>query len=124
MYGTLVDIRTDEHSRKFQLKYSEYVSKKFGADGSFFEKFFSILSPYSDFDEPDIVRVLQGAVKASGGKITDKEAEVAALKFRKLSTHKLKLYRGVKTLLKTLKKKKAVMWVCLIFMADMSPMRP
>lgn len=105
LYGTLVDIRTDEHSRKFTQKYSKYVSKNFGADGTFFENFFATLSAFSDLEEPDIVSVLQSAVKASGGKITDIEAEEAALKFRKLSTHKLKLYRGVKTLLKSLKRR-------------------
>ena len=111
LYGTLVDIRTDEHSRKFQAEYSKYISKNFGADGSFFENFFAMLAEYSGFDEPDIVRVLQSAVRASGGKITDIEAEEAALKFRKLSTHRLKLYRGVIELLKTLKKRGAKLYL-------------
>ena len=107
LYGTLIDIRTDEHSHKFQQKYSKYISKNFGADSSFFEKLFAMLSAYSGFEEPDIVRVLCNAVTASGGSITQSEAEEAALKFRKLSTHKLKLYRGAKRLLKDLKKRGA-----------------
>ena len=103
LYGTLVDIRTDEHSPEFKAKYLKFL-KKFGADGTFFEKFFGILSSFGECDEPDVVQVLQSALKDSGGSISRKEAEVAALKFRKLSTHRLKLYRGVKTLLKKLKK--------------------
>ena len=103
MYGTLVDIRTDEFSCKFQQKYLKYLSKKFGADGSFFRHFFEELAEFSGFEEPDIVRILCGAVAASGGSITESEGEEAALKFRKLSTHKLKLYRGVKRLLNALK---------------------
>lgn len=103
LYGTLVDIRTDEHSRKFQQQYSRYISKRFGADGSFFEKFFAMLSEYSGVREPDIVLILRDAVAASGGNITQSEGEEAALEFRKLSTHRLKLYRGVKGLLNTLK---------------------
>ena len=102
LYGTLVDIRTDEHSQKFKNKYLKYI-KNFGADGTFFENFFGLFSAFSDCDEPDIVQIIIGAVKASGGCITEDEAVKAALIFRKLSTHRLKLYRGVKGLMKKLK---------------------
>lgn len=111
LYGTLVDIRTDEHSRKFKEKYSKYISEQFGADGTFFDNFFATLSAYKDFEEPDIVRVLQSAVTQSGGSITQSGAKVAALRFRKLSTHRLKLYPGVKALLKTLKKRGAKLYL-------------
>ena len=107
LYGTLVDIRTDEHSRKFQDSYLKYLKKRYGADDTFFKNFFDALSEYSGFTEPDIVRVLYGAVIKSGGSITEVQTKEAALKFRKLSTHKLKLYRGVKQLLKDLKKRGA-----------------
>lgn len=102
LYGTLVDIRTDEHSQKFKTKYLKYL-KKFGADGNFFENFNAELSAFSGCDEPDIVQVICSAVKASGGSMTQREAVESALKFRKLSTHKLKLYGGVKGLLNGLK---------------------
>ena len=111
LYGTLVDIRTDEGSQKFKIKYSEYISKKSGCDGTFFEKFFALLSTYTGFREPDIVKVLISAVEESGGKITEKAAEEAALKFRRLSTHRLRLYRGVKKLLKELKKRGAKLYL-------------
>lgn len=111
LYGTLVDIRTDERSRKFQHKYSEYISKKFGADGAFFEKFFVALSAFSGVQEPDIVQVLRSAVEASGGAISETEAEEASLKFRRLSTHRLKLYRGVKALLNALKSRGAKLYL-------------
>lgn len=110
LYGTLVDIRTDEHSQSFKNKYLKHI-KNFGADGTFFEKFFEILSAFSGFDEPDILQVIQGAVTASGGSITDSEAEEAALNFRKFSTHKLKLYSGVKRLLKGLKRSGAKVYL-------------
>ena len=102
LYGTLVDIRTDEHSQSFKTKYLKYL-KKFGADSTFFENFNAGLSAFSGCDEPDIVQVIRSAVKASGGSMTESEAVVSALKFRKLSTRKLKLYSGVKRLLKGLK---------------------
>ena len=102
LYGTLVDIRTDEYSEQFKTKYLKDL-KRYGSDGTFFEKYYEALSPFSGFDEPDIIPVLQSAINASGGGVTLAEAEDAALKFRKLSTHRLKLYPKVKRLLKTLK---------------------
>lgn len=111
LYGTLIDIRTDERSPEFKEKYSKYISEYFGADGLFFEEFYSKLAAFSGFEEPDIVSVIQSAVLSCGGSITETEAEEAALKFRKLSTHKLKLYRGVKRLLKTLKKRGAKLYL-------------
>lgn len=111
MYGTLVDIRTDECSRKFRNKFTKYLNKECGADNAFFDNFSAILSRYSDFDEPDIVQVLREAVASSGGNITQSQAEEAAKKFRKLSTHRLKLYRGVKKLLKELKKSGARLYL-------------
>ena len=111
LYGTLVDISTDEHSPEFKKSYLKYLTKRFGADDSFFDKFFTALSSYKGFEEPDIVQVLHAAVTASGGKMTRAEAEEASLKFRKLSTHRLRLYRGVKRLLRALKKSGAKLYL-------------
>ena len=111
LYGTLVDIRTDEHSYRFKKNFSRYLTKRFGADDSFFDKFYTALSSYAGFEEPDIVQILHGAVTASGGAMTEREAEEASLKFRKLSTHKLRLYSGVKRLLRALKKRGAKLYL-------------
>ena len=110
LYGTLVDIRTDEYSQVFKDKYLKYI-KRFGTDDKFFENFSLKLSEYSGCDEPDIVRVLRGAVEAGGGQMTESEAVEATLKFRRLSTHRLKLYHGVKRLLKGLKGKGAKLYL-------------
>ena len=106
LYGTLIDIRTDEYSLRFKKRYLKYI-KKFGADSTFFEKLHSMLSSFSGCEEPDFLKVISDAVKASGGSIGEGSAESAALKFRKLSTHRLKLYGGVKKLLKGLKERGA-----------------
>ena len=111
LYGTLVDIRTDEYSQKFKEKYLKYLSESYGADGTFFEKFTESLNSYKGFSEPDIVRILRGCVIASGGNMTEKEAEEAAMRFRKLSTHKLRLYRGARKLLKGLKARGAEIYL-------------
>ena len=111
LYGTLVDIRTDEYSGKFKNKFTKYLNKQFGAGGTFFANFSAMLSAYGGFDEPDIVSVLQSAVISSGGNITLPQAETAAKKFRILSTHKLKLYRGVKKLLNQLKRRGAMLYL-------------
>ena len=110
LYGTLIDIRTDEYSEKFKTKYLKYL-KKFGAGPTFFEKLYSILSSFSGCEEPDILSVLLKAVEESGGRMTKQSAEEAALKFRKLSTHRLKLYGGVKKLLKGLKSRGAKIYL-------------
>ena len=110
LYGTLVDIRTVEHSPKFKAEYLQYI-KKFGADDTFFENFSAKLSQYSRFDEPDIVKVISGAVEASGGQMTELSAVEASLEFRMLSTQRLKLYCGVKKLLKSLKRKGAKLYL-------------
>lgn len=110
LYGTLIDIRTDEQSQSFKTKYLEYL-KKFGTDSTFFENFYTVLDKFSGCDEPDIVQVIRSAVKASGGDITEREAAEAALKIRKLSTHRLKLYCGVKRLLKELKRRGARLYL-------------
>ena len=111
LYGTLVDIRTDEYSQKFKNKYLKYLNKVWGADGTFFENLSANLSAYSGFDEPDFVPVLHDAINASGGNITLRGAVEAAKKFRILSTRKLKLYRGVKRLLKELKARGAKLYL-------------
>ena len=103
LYGTLVDIRTDESEQRFKNKYLKYL-KKFGVNGSFFENFYSALAPFKEFDEPDIVQVISHAVSLSGGSISAEDAKKASLKFRKLSTRKLKLYKGVKELLGALRR--------------------
>ena len=110
LYGTLIDIRTDEYSEKFKTKYLKYL-KKFGSDGTFFEKFSALLSSFSGCEEPDILSVLLKAVEESGGSMTEQSAAEAALKFRKLSTHRLKLYGGVKRLLKDLKGRGAKLYL-------------
>lgn len=109
LYGTLVDIRTDESSQKFKDKYLKYI-KKFGADGTFFDNFFAMLAKFGESEEPDMSAVLRNAVEASGGSIAGLEEE-AMLKFRRLSTHKLKLYRGVEGLLSELKRRGAKLYL-------------
>ena len=111
LYGTLVDIRTDEYSQKFKNKFTKYLKKQFGADGTFFENLYATLSAYGCLEEPDIVPALRGAVLSSGGNITLPQAESAAKKFRILSTRKLKLYRGAKRLLKELKGRGAKLYL-------------
>ena len=104
LYGTLVDIRTDEYSQKFKNSYAKYIAEEWGADASFFEKLSAGLARYGGFSEPDFVPVLCDAVNASGGRISACGAVEAAQKYRTLSTRKLKLYHGVVNLLKVVKK--------------------
>lgn len=111
LYGTLVDIRTDEYSQNFKNKFLKYATEKYGCNNTFFDEFDQILNTYTHFAEPNIVKAIHSAVLSSGGTITEEEAFKAALKFRKLSTHRLCLYRGAKALLKSLKRRGAKLYL-------------
>lgn len=102
LYGTLVDISTNENSQKFWDRFTAYSAKTYGAGGGIRREFEDILAGYTGYREPDICEVLRLAVQKSGGNITVRQSREAAEMFRALSTRRLKLYHGAAKLLKTL----------------------
>ncbi len=102
LYGTLVDISTDEYSQKFWKRFTDYAAEKFGAGEGLKREYDALLGAYGGFDEPDICAVLKLAIERSGGAMTVRQSREAAEMFRALSTRRLKLYRGAAELLKTL----------------------
>lgn len=104
LYGTLVDIRTDESSDIFWNKFSKYLSKRFHARDGIREQYCLYMRQTVGDAEPDVCDVLQRAVTSLGGR--GRNIGVRAAKaFRRLSTKYIRLYDGAKSLLKLLKNK-------------------
>ncbi len=102
LYGTLVDISTDESSQKFWKRFTGYAARTFGAGEGLEREYNALLGAYGGYDEPDICAVLALAIERCGGSITASGPRQAAEMFRSLSTRRLKLYKGAKDLLETL----------------------
>ncbi|MBD5632692.1 MAG: HAD family hydrolase [Clostridia bacterium] len=98
IYGTLVDIKTDEQSSRFKRRFSAYFNKhnKNGVD--FFAEYFSRCAQKDNGGDSELD--LFAVFKEICG---ESEATEIAQKFRSLSRSRLKVYRGIKKLLKTLK---------------------
>lgn len=110
LYGTLVDIRTDENAAKFRKKFVEKYGAVFG-NVDFFSRYEEIMKSFPPLDEPDICRVFM-RIAEEGGQVLDyKTAESLAANFRKLSLIKLRLYPFVYATLRGLKRRGARVFI-------------
>lgn len=115
LYGTLVDIRTDESADRFWKKVADiyeshgakYDSKELK---SYYHKFAKSEEHFLHFSHPfyknieiDLERVFVRLYKRKGVNADKKTIEDTAVKFRKASTEFIKLYDGVVDLLQSLK---------------------
>ena len=99
LYGTLVDVHTDENSPGFVKRYTKYFSR-LNPKADFWQCYKSACTdPDDEYFEPDLLR----AFKAAAPDADEREIAEAAYTFRKYSRSRLRLYRGAKTLLKGLK---------------------
>ena len=107
LYGTLVDIRTDENPLTFWQQVAGFLSA-FNADWqpeelhqAYLAKVSRELSKYSQNSYPDIdVRIVFNyLIQVKGGKATQSQIDELAINFRKASTLFIKLYDGVEELL-------------------------
>ena len=113
LYGTLVDIRTDEHDDLMWTR----LSYAFGMEGMDLsaeylrEKYFSEVTKLQKEDravkgqyaEIDLAPVYRAICRDRGYDVTDKQIEQIAKIFRVLSLHKLRLFPGAIDLLVRLK---------------------
>lgn len=103
LYGTLIDIKTDEEKRVLW----ENVACELGEDRSEAEKIRSeyrtLCSKYktSDEQEIDLLGVFEDMLEAHGKKKSD--GARLAEKFRELSTERIRLFDGVTEMLRSLK---------------------
>lgn len=101
LYGTLVNIKTDENSPAFIKSMQKY----FGSD-DFPERYktlCSLLEKGEEYCEIDLIKVFE--------KLAPGNAQRAADFFRRKSRKRLRLYRGVRGLLKKLKAKGAKLYL-------------
>lgn len=115
LYGTLVDIRTDESADEFWKKVAD-LYKSYGAKydakelKTYYHKFakreerlLHFAHPFYKNIEIDLERVFKRLYKKKGVNADKKTIEDTAVKFRKASTDFIKLYDGVVDLLQSLK---------------------
>lgn len=100
LYGTLIDIHTDEENAKFWKSISKKVKKYHPYDSEEFkQKYMSLCKVKQQTkEEIDIVEVFEDLLF-----ISKDQAKEVAWKFRKASIKYIHLYKGVKKLLKKLK---------------------
>jgi len=106
LYGTLVDIKTDETSAKFKTAMSRYF-KRLGVEN--FWTLYNTLCKEADKggeNEFDLLAVFKEILGGNGEK-----AFAAAQYFRKKSRSRLKVYRGARELLKSLKNRGAKIYL-------------
>ena len=115
LYGTLVDIRTDESADKFWEKVAD-IYESYGAKydakeiRTHYHKFSKREERIEHFTHPlyknieiDLERVFKRLYAKKGVKADKKIIEDTAVRFRKASTEFIKLYDGVIDLLESLK---------------------
>ena len=105
LYGTLVDVRTDEYNRKFRKKYAKYFSR-IAPQVDFWQRYneeCEKIKADGEHFEPDIFKVFKAVAPAVG----EEQLLKAAYTFRKLSRSRLCLYKGARKLLLKLKERGA-----------------
>ena len=104
LYGTLIDIHTDEKSPAFWKQIAGFLSKK-GAEyiPTELQTAYQKAIQLYQCPEPDIGNVFASIYKGKGIVVTQNLIEETAWEFRKTSTTHLRLYDGAKELLIALK---------------------
>ena len=110
LYGTLVDIHTDEECKElWETICQAYAERGVSYTPAEMQKAYKRLLkqeadklPY-EFSEPDVLNVFQQIAVEKGGQITRQQAVEIADLFRTTSREYIRLYEGAADLLKTLK---------------------
>ncbi len=113
LYGTLADISTDESSEKFKTKVGRYFAHLNPNVNDFFALYYDYCARRSGggYCESELFGVFLD-ILAYGGNCTDEKTERRAARyFRKKSRSRLKLYGGVRALLKNLKRRGAKLYI-------------
>ena len=109
LYGTLIDINTDESNPAFIKRYAKYF-KRIAPDVNFWERYkeeCAKLPTDDEYFEPDLFEVF----KAVAPEAEEEELLKAACVFRKYSRSHLRLYKGAKKLLLGLKARGAKIYL-------------
>lgn len=105
LYGTLVDIHTDENGKKFRKSVEKYFSLE-----NFWEEYLRLCAEADtgeEYCEIDLLAVFKTLLNGAD----EKAALRAARYFREKSRSRLKVYRGVHALLRGLKERGARLYI-------------
>lgn len=105
IYGTLIDIRTDEGAPSFQKNFLSECGYLFGT-ADFFKEYFRLIAEEEakeKYREADVIKIFSDIAEIGGRELSAEQAFFAAREFRRLSTQKFKLYPHVKSALNALK---------------------
>lgn len=111
LYGTLIKIKTDESSPKFRAKISALFNRICGKEVDFWTEYDRIFAAVAAEDEADFIEVITRIAKGYGAEISKDRAEAFALRFRRSSTIRIGVYKGVRKTLKALKKSGAKLYI-------------
>lgn len=104
LYGTLVDIRTDEESPRFRKKFTRFL-KKSGRECEFFLRYREEIKKHEE-EEIDLVLVFEAVLNCSA-----EEARNIMKAYRRFSRRKLRLYPHVRSMLTELKRRGAKVYL-------------
>lgn len=105
IYGTLIDILTDEGSPAFRKRFLSECGSLFGS-ADFFSEYFRLIAAEEakdEYREADVLKIFCDIARIGGNELSEGEALKAALIFRKLSTKKFGVYPHVLSTLSKLK---------------------
>lgn len=104
LYGTLIRIKTDESSPAFRAKVSARFNKLCGKEINFWEEYSRIFGEADPEAEPDFIVAVRAIAKDGGAELSERAARAFALRFRRDSTVRIGVYKGVRKTLKSLRK--------------------
>ena len=110
IYGTLIDINTDEYSEKFRARFEKYFCRKLKVKVPFWQRY-GVLCTCNPEEEPDFIRIIRTIAEEGGVNPTDEKLMKIARAFRKSSTKFIRAYDGIPQLLQTLKANGAKLYI-------------
>lgn len=113
LYGTLVDIHTNESAEKFTEKISKYFARLNPRVEDFFALYKKLCAEKNSGEncEIDLLSVFREILSHGGNTVDESTVLKAAEYFRKKSRSRLKLYKGVRVLLKELNERGARLYI-------------
>ena len=105
LYGTLIDIHTDESDPSFRTKIAKEFFDLCGGECDFWKEYISLCAPPADdiYYEPDLISVFSALANRCGATLSRESIEKFAYRFRLLSRKKLILYPEIEDMLSSLK---------------------
>lgn len=111
LYGTLIKIKTDEGMPDFREKIAKRYNRLCGKEIDFWSEYDNIFGAVAAEDEADFIEVIRRIAANYGVELSKEKAMAFALRFRKMSTIKIGVYKGVRKTLRALKNAGARLYI-------------